>query len=112
MLAQRLRHLITIESKATSINAYRENVGAWSTLRQVYAGVEPVSGREFMASSGSQAELQTRFICRHEDVSDVTPQMRITFDGKVYDITEVINERTVNRMVSLIGKAGTNAGGQ
>lgn len=118
MLAQRLRHQITIEQKSTSLNAYRENTGTWSTLRTVFAGVEPLSDRssaavrEFAASGATVAQRRVVFVCRHEDVSDVTPQMRVVFNGQNYEIEGLINEMSRDRMVNILANTGTNRGGQ
>lgn len=112
MLAQRLRHQVTIEQRSTSLNAYQENVAAWSTLRTIFAGVEPVSGKETAAAGATQGVTLVRFVVRWDDVSDVTTAMRISFDGKYYDIVEVINEITRNRMGSLVAGVGANRGGQ
>jgi SPP1 family predicted phage head-tail adaptor len=112
MLAQRARHLVTIQARTTSLNAYREDVSSWTTHRQVYAGVEPVSGKEYTAAGATRAEVLVRLVCRYEDVSDVTTRMRVSFDSETYDIVDVINERTANRMVSLMCKRGVSEGGQ
>lgn len=112
MLTQRLRHLVTIQQRTTSLNAYREDVSSWTTLRQVYAGVEPVSGKEYNAAAATQSETTVRVICRYEDVSDVTTRHRITFNSETYDIVDVINEGTKGRMVSFMCRKGANEGGQ
>lgn len=112
MLAQRLRHQITIEQQAVSLNSYRENAGTWSTLRTVFAGVEPVSGKEYAAASATVGETLVRIVCRYIDVSDVTNRMRISFGGEYYDIAEIVNEGTKDRMVSFMCRKGANEGGQ
>lgn len=112
MLAQRLRHQVTIEQRTASLNAYGEDTSSWTTLRTIFAGVEPVSGKEYAAASSTVGETLTRFPCRYEDVSDVDNTMRLSFDGTYYDVVEVINEKTANRMVSIMAKRGANTGGQ
>lgn len=112
MLTQRLRHLVTIQSRTTSLNAYREDVSSWATHRQVYAGVEPVSGKEYTTAGATRADVTVRVICRYEDVSDVTNRMRISFNSETYDIVDVINEGTKDRMVSFMCRKGANEGGQ
>ena len=112
MLGQRLRHLVTIERRTTSLGSYGEDTSAWATLRQVYAGVEPVSGKEYAAAAATQSETTVRIICRYEDVSDVTTRDRISFGSEYYDIVDTINENTKGRMVSLMCRKGANEGGQ
>ena len=110
MLAQRLRHQITIEQQALSLNAYRENVGAWSTYATCFAGVEPVSGKEYATAGAVLSETSTRFVLRYEDAPAVTAQMRVLFNGKYYEVVEVINEMQRDRMISLMCKVGVSDG--
>lgn len=110
MFAQRLRHQITIEQQALTLNAYRENVGAWSTYVTCFAGVEPVSGKEYGNAGAVLAETTVRFVLRHEDAPNVTAQMRVAFGGKHYEIVEVINELQRDRMISLMCKVGVSDG--
>ena len=110
MLAQRLRHSVTFEQRSTSINAYRENVGTWSTYATCFAGVEPVSGKEYPQASLLQAETLVRVIVRHEDAPALTPQMRMLFDGRYYDIVAIIDEMNRDRMWSVMCRVGVNAG--
>lgn len=108
MLAQRLRHQIRIRQRATSLNGYRENTGAWSTFATVYAGIEQLTGREFVAMQAMQADVTCRVVVRHEDVDGVTTQMVVVFDNRVFDIVEVRNLRERDRVVYLMCRVSTD----
>lgn len=111
MLAQRLRHQVTIERRLTTLNGYREGTAAWSTFVTCWAAIEPTSGRELVASGASVSELTVRIIVRHDDANGVTAGMRVVLGGVYYDIASVINEGTRDRMLSLMCRAGANQGG-
>ena len=84
MLAQRLRHTITIEQQSTALDGYGGNVGTWSTLATVRAGIEPYGGREVVQNGGNAAEQYVRIVIRYR--ADVTPQHRIRWGARIYTI--------------------------
>lgn len=52
-----LRHLVTIEQKTqTQDSTTGEMVDSWSTFATSYAGIYPMSGREFVAAMQLQAQ--------------------------------------------------------
>ena len=104
MLAQRLRHQIVIEQKTTTLDAYGGNSAAWTTFAPVRAGVEPVSGSEMIKSGANIAEGIVKFPIRY--LAGVTEQMRVVYDGRVYDIQSIVNAKTRDRMLELMCKVG------
>lgn len=109
MRAGLLRHLITIQTRAAgALDSYGGSNPAWSTFAEVWAQIEPTTGREYVKDGANKAALLTRFVLRYLD--GVTPQMRVSFEGKVYNIREVINERQRNRMLTLVCEAGSTNG--
>lgn len=88
MRAGELDRRITIASFTESQNAYGEPVKTWNTLATVWANVKPASGREFFNSNQRVAEVDTIFKIRYRD--DVTPQMRVLYNGSIYDIKSIL----------------------
>lgn len=79
---------IVIQSNTPSTNSIGESVESWSTFATVWASFMPRHGREFLASSAEvSAEADAVFTIRWR--SDVTPQMRIVHDSRIYDIVSV-----------------------
>jgi len=65
----------------------------WATLADVWGSKEPLLGRELFAAQQAVAKVDTRFRVRYSSlVKDVNPDetYRIVCDGKVYDITAVM----------------------
>lgn len=108
MLAQRLRHTIVIQQKSTSLNGYAENAGTWSTFATVRAGIEPVGGREVLESGQNVAEQFVKIVIRY--LAGVTPQMRVNWNGAIYNILAVANLAESNRMQELTCTLGTANG--
>lgn len=96
MQAGRLRHLITLQRKQQTQNP---NTGAmittWVPVASVWAAVEPLSAREFVAAQAVQSNVSVRITVRYRP--GITAAMRILHDGKVYGITGVLADKDSGR---------------
>lgn len=100
MRAGQLRHSIVIQRQASSLNSYAENEGTWSPWATVRAGIEPLSGRELIASGQNLAQQNVRIVIRYR--SGVTAQMRVVWGTNLYNIQAVINPEHRNAMLELM----------
>ena len=99
-LAHRLRHRVTIEQKTAGADAWGQPVETWETVAIVPAEVWPLSGREYIAAQAEQAGVTTRITIRYQ--SGIEPAMRITHDGKTYNIRAVLPDPTARRHLTLM----------
>lgn len=98
--AGKLRHSITFQQRADTKNSYGEVVGAWSDFATVRASVEPLQGREYFAAQSTQTSTTTRFRIRY--LAGLTADMRISFNGQVYDIEGIINQDERNHVLVIM----------
>lgn len=116
MLAQRLRHKVTIQRRSTSINAYGENESTnWTNFASdVYAGIESFSAREYLTAGATQGERLVKIIIRYMD--GINNTMRVLWQApggaRYYDIKGVLSEGEKNRMITLMCEEGVNDGGR
>lgn len=89
MRAGNLKNIITIQDRAETTDEYGGPVYSWADYATVWAGVEPLSGRELIAAAAAQSTVTTRFRIRYRD--DITSAMRILHNGKKYNIFAVID---------------------
>lgn len=108
MRSGRLRHRVTIQHEATSMNGYGENAGTWSDVATVWAAVEPVSGKEAFSGGQNMATQAVRVVMRYR--AGVTPQMRLVNDGITYNIEAVVNRDERNRELELMCVRGQASG--
>ncbi len=93
-----MRHRIKIQVRTTVQDETGDPLNNWSDVAERWASVEPLVGREFFASQQRNGRVQTRFRLRY--VAGIAPRMRIEFDGRVFDITEVQAPRSIkNEMI-------------
>lgn len=90
-----LRHPLKIEAYQTVQDPVTgEMTQSWVELATVWAAIESVSGREFMAASAEQASTTHRITIYYRD--DLTPAMRLTSGSKHYQIKALLpnNDRS------------------
>lgn len=94
--AQELNRKITIqESQITQDPNTGEMIVTWVDFVSVFAKIEPLVGREYLAAAAIQAENLCKFTMRYR--GDINASMRIVFDGKLFNITSIQNIRSANR---------------
>lgn len=80
-----LRHRVTIEQTVQSQDATTGDVTTvWSVLDEVWASIQPLSAREFVAAQAVQSVVDTRIVIRWRD--DVRASMRVRRGDDLYDI--------------------------
>lgn len=89
MRAGTLRHRVRIERP---ILAQDPNTGEvvpdWELVATVWASVEPLSAREFIAAQATQSEITARVVMRYRN--GITPDMRLVHRGQSYNIHGVL----------------------
>ena len=85
MQAGRLDRRVTIEKPATaSQTGSGQKTLSHTEVDVVWAAVEDVNGRERFVDDQVAAEADTLFVMRYR--SDLTPEYRLQFDGRAYDV--------------------------
>ncbi|WP_342594527.1 phage head closure protein [Salinicola lusitanus] len=110
MQAGKLRHRIELQQKGTGRNPDTGGViDEWQPVKTVWASIEPLSAREFIAAGAPQASVTTRITIRYRD--GVTAQMRAVSRGKIYNIEGVLPDAKSGReYLTLPCSEGVNDG--
>lgn len=83
--AGKLRHLVTIQAPSETRDACGGEIpNGWTDFATVWASVEPLQGREYLAAAGVEARATTRIRIRY--LAGVTAAMRVVFEDKVYQL--------------------------
>lgn len=102
MRAGELHNRVTIQSKTVTQNTFGEEVIVWAAVATVWAAVEPLLGREYLAGRLLEAEQTTRIRIRYR--AGVAPEMRVIWDAHIYDIQSVQEVRSERRELVLMCK--------
>lgn len=88
--AGKLNRRITIQNVGTTQDAIGEPVVSYTTFATVWASIEDLSGREFIAAGGTQNEAQTKIAIRY--LAGVIPAMRVLHGATAYNIESVLGQ--------------------
>ena len=106
MRSGRLRNRLVLQSKTYTTDSYGAQIVGWSTQATVWGAIEPLSGKEYLAQQQIQSEIMVRIVIRYR--SDITTAWRITNDGLYYDIENILNENSRDRMLTIYCRQGVS----
>ena len=105
-----LRHAITIQVAAESQDTNGALTLTWTTYAQVNARIDPYGGGE----KWGDAALQTTnlFKIKMRYCAGITTKMRVSFNGRIFDIKNIENvlERNVVHILKCLERAYDEAG--
>jgi SPP1 family predicted phage head-tail adaptor len=88
----KLRHRITLQSLVPTQDAATGAItSTWVDFATVWASVEPLSAREFIAASATQSKVVARIVIRY--LAAVKPSMRAVHGAHSYNIEGVLADR-------------------
>lgn len=110
-IAYKLRHRVTIEQHTLTQDPNTgEMLESWAPFAEsVPAAIEYLSAREFIAAQAEKSEISARITIRYRE--DVTAQMRIRHQGRVYNIHGVLPDlHTARQYLTLPVSEGVRDG--
>lgn len=100
MFAGRLRYRWTIQRKSVTRSATGDEIVTWPNVAEVWAEEKDRSGNEVLRGTVAIAQKITTLSIRWR--SGITPAMRMTRDGRVLDIEQVLNPDGRKRELELL----------
>lgn len=83
-----LTHRVKIEQLGSTVDAVGQPIDAWSEVITVWANVKFLRGIEMVKASQDTSTVQASIRTRKR--AGITPAMRATYDGVVYNIIAVL----------------------
>jgi SPP1 family predicted phage head-tail adaptor len=91
MESGRLRHFVTIQTVTDVQDEDTGNITPTpSTFAEVWAAVEPLSAREFIAAAASQSKVTARIVIRY--LAGIKPSMRIVHGDHTYLVEAILED--------------------
>ena len=104
-----LRFRVTIQQKQRTIDSNGITSESWvNVATSVPAGVHALSGGELIAVGQTVSQYNARITMYKR--SDLNESMRIVFDGRNYDIKDIIPDPTNEVYITLMCKTGYTNG--
>lgn len=100
-----LRKRITLQSEtSTADNAGGYTLG-WTNVITVWGKIQPVSGQKVFTDGHLEGHVTHRVTLRYQ--SGITTDMRMTYNGRVFNIRAVLNTDESNRWLELLVEEGS-----
>lgn len=96
----KLRHRVTLQEYISSKDSFGAEIETWSDTATVWAGIEPLSGKEYFAAQQVNAEINTKIMIRYR--AGVRSTMRVAFQNRLFEILSVINTEEKNQELILM----------
>jgi len=97
-----MRHRITIQRVTISTNENGYEVETPEVIKEVWAKVSNLHGKEFFEAKAVQAENTVKFTIRY--ISGLDQSMQILFQGQTYSITTIDNIKYRNEYMEIQAK--------
>lgn len=97
-------HYITIQQSTSAPDGYGGQVKTWVDYLSVWAAIRPLNGKELIAASATQNE--TTHTITFPYITGVTAAHRITYNGRYFNILNVINVEERNRELQCLCSEG------
>lgn len=105
-LASRMDTQVTLQALTAGQSPSGAPLTTWAAVATVWASVDDVSGREFLAAGGTQNAVTTKIMIR--DRPGVVATMRALHGADIYSIEAVL--RQDNHTLLLMCSRGANNG--
>lgn len=98
--ASKLRHRVTFLQRIVELDKWNQPKETWVIFAEVWASVEPISGREYWASSQVQSEVTHRIRIRY--LPGLDPSMLALFKGRVFELQPPRNVEERNQEMEIL----------
>jgi SPP1 family predicted phage head-tail adaptor len=102
------RHLVIVQQKTPATDQDGGQIFTWSEFAKAWARIRMLRGRDFIAASAAHNEMIGVFNIAYR--AGVTQDMRISYDGKYYDITAVVDVNEQRRELDIMVRTGASEG--
>lgn len=99
--AGRLRHRVRIERVVETTNAVGGVTRTWRSIAARWAGIEPLTAREFMTHDQTNSTVSHRIMLRGGGLT-ISPKDRIVFGRRVFGIVSLMNRDERDKVLEIM----------
>lgn len=101
MKAGQLDQRVTLQALSGAVDELGQPLpDTWAYVCSVWAAVEPLQGREYIAAGAMQSEVSARIRIRYRP--GIVPTMRVIHGADDYDIQAVIHVKSARQEIQLM----------
>ena len=100
-----LRKRITLQAETATTDNAGGYALAWTNVVSVWADIKPASGQKYFVDGHLEGHITHHVTMRYQ--GSITTDMRMTCDGRLFNIRAVLNKDESNRWLELLVEEGT-----
>ena len=109
--AGQLNQRIQLQQRSAAVDRLDESTGTWLDVgTPIWAKVEPLSGRDYLAAGALQQPVDTRFVIRWRSATVITPSQRLIWAGQPYDIISALPVDGGREWIQIMAVTGVRDG--
>lgn len=108
-----LTRLITVQQRSTIADSFGQQLTSWTDVKQIYAAIQPLSGRELFQAQAIQSEITHSITVRYDDIfldPKIVATYRLNYKNRLFDITAANNFDEGDRVMTLLASEGLSDG--
>lgn len=109
-----LNRRITLQQRSIVADSFGEPLAVWTDLASLWAGIQPLSGRELELAQKVSSEVTHRITIRYRASLTDTRSMaalRLLYRNRTFNVHAVLNEDEANVQLQFLASEGLNDGG-
>lgn len=111
--AGELNRLLSVQSRSATIDAVGGQSTTWSTVKQIWASIDPMSGRELLAAQARTPEVTHLITVRYDSTfanPTVAATYRLQYGTRNFNILASLNELERNHRIAFHCSEGPSDG--
>jgi SPP1 family predicted phage head-tail adaptor len=113
MQSGQLRKRVVFQQRSTSLDGYGQQLTTWTDMFTAWAEIEALTARELFAAQAVQSESTHKITVRYRPEfanPTATNALRITYQGRIFNISGATDPDERKRTVSIMAAEGLNVG--
>ncbi len=102
----RLRHVIALQEVANAVDAGGGHGRTWTTTKEVWAEIKPLSGREQLHAMQLEDAITHRITIRYDSGTIPTTKWRVLFGTRTFYIRSVLNIDERSKFLVMLADEG------
>ena len=105
--SSRLRQRLTLQKETRVSDGAGGYSRSWQDIADLWAEIIPLSGKERLFAEQIEAPISHKILLRYR--SDITPDNRLVFEGRIFNIRYVFNVNENNEALEILAEEGVAA---
>jgi len=102
--ASLLRHRLSLQQEVLNPDGAGGYTRTWQTIVDLWAEINPISGREKLFASQLQAEISHKITIRYR--TGVNSSMRFLYENRIFNIRAILNPKENDEVLEIWADEG------